>query len=171
MTTPPQCLRRSSARATIAVLAIVLLAAVLAACSDAGPDVSSKTGGSDTGTPATSSTLEANGWTLESYVDSTSGNLTGASSTKPATAKFDGSTMSGTNGCNSYSAPYTLGSGGSISIKPAASTMMACSDASITAQEQGFNAALQKATKAVIADGKLQMLGASGDTLLIFHSS
>jgi heat shock protein HslJ len=57
------------------------------------------------------------------------------------TMNFAADQVSGTTGCNSYSAGYTL-TGTALTIKPAAQTAMACEDAAVMTQEQSFGTAL-----------------------------
>jgi heat shock protein HslJ len=59
----------------------------------------------------------------------------------PPTMTFTADQVSGTTGCNSFSAGYTL-NGAALIIKPAAQTAMACEDAAVMTQEQSFGTAL-----------------------------
>jgi heat shock protein HslJ len=61
------------------------------------------------------------------------------------TAVFTPDQVSGSAGCNDYSGGYTI-DGTTIKIGPLASTMKACADEAVNAQEQQFLAALQAAT-------------------------
>ena len=61
------------------------------------------------------------------------------------TAIFTADQVSGSAGCNTYSGGYTI-EGTTLKIGPLASTMKACADEAVNAQEQQFLAALQAAT-------------------------
>ena len=65
--------------------------------------------------------------------------------------------MAGSAGCNQYNAGYTLGpDAGAISISPAASTRMFCSEpAGVMEQEAEFLAALQSAARYRIEGAQL----------------
>ncbi|MBK8796275.1 MAG: META domain-containing protein [Anaerolineales bacterium] len=83
------------------------------------------------------------------------------------TAQFgaDGA-LSGSDGCNSYSATYTV-EGAAITIQPGAATMMACPEPAMT-QATDYMAALAAATNYII-DGGMLNLDAGGTTLLTFR--
>jgi heat shock protein HslJ len=73
------------------------------------------------------------------------------------TAIFDsGGRVSGSGGCNSYSAGYTV-DGNKIKIDTITQTEMACLDQKIMEQEQAYFAALQKATTYRIDGDKLEL--------------
>jgi heat shock protein HslJ len=75
--------------------------------------------------------LSGTSWTLSGILDGTT--TTPAVEGPPLTVKFDGTSLTG-KACNNFRAPYTL-TGATISIGLAASTQMACVDASVMAQE------------------------------------
>jgi heat shock protein HslJ len=161
----------SRRRASFALAALALFG--LAACGgddDDGPPAV-EDGDADTGAPATEADLERATWRLVSYVDDAAEGLTAASDEQDATARFDGSTIAGSTGCNQYSGPYELSGDGAFSIGDTAVTNMLCSDA-LNRQEQAVLAGLTNAARAVIADDQtLQMLGDNGDVLLIWQAA
>lgn len=74
-------------------------------------------------------------------------------------------TLTGTGGCNRYSATYEI-TGEGIEIGPALATRMACIDAAANAQETSFFALLEQVTRFDIAgDGSLVLL--AGDRPVI----
>lgn len=84
------------------------------------------------------------------------------------TAQFgeDGA-LSGSNGCNSYSATYAV-DGAAITIQPGASTAMACPEPAMT-QATDYMAALAAATRYAIDGGMLTLADAGGATLLTYR--
>jgi len=97
------------------VLSLVLVASAFAAC---GGDEGS---GSDSGTQDPSA-LEGQSWILTQML--TAGGQTQILDVG-VSAEFDGTTISGNAGCNSYHASYEA-SGGDISFGPIAATKKVC---------------------------------------------
>ena len=160
--------RRTLRRTSIALSLVTVLALVAAACGgDDDDDQPEGAGTEDAGAPATAEALEITTWQLTSYADNETGDLTAASEVTVATAKFDGSQVAGSTGCNQYNGPYTLSADGAITFGALVTTRMACNEDQ-TAQEQGFLAGLTAARTAVIADESLQMLNDNEDTVLLF---
>jgi heat shock protein HslJ len=77
----------------------------------------------------------------------------------PPTMTFGADSVSGTTGCNSYNAGYTL-SGATLTFKPAAQTAMACEDTAVMAQEQAFGTALATVTGVRTAGTGLELFDA-----------
>ena len=98
-----------------ALLPIVLLALTFVACG--GDD-----GGSGSDGTQDPAALEGESWILTQML--TAGGQTEIVQTG-VSAQFDGSTISGTAGCNSYNASYEA-SGGEISFGPIAATKKIC---------------------------------------------
>ena len=69
--------------------------------------------------------------------------------------------MSGTAGCNSYSAAYTV-DGNKISIEAPISTKMACADPTVTEQEAAYLTALTKATTYRVDGDRMELRDDSG---------
>jgi heat shock protein HslJ len=73
--------------------------------------------------------------------------------------------LAGTAGCNRFGAPYTL-DGAALGLGPMMSTLMACPDEAVNAQEQRMAAALAKVERfELISPSELHLLGA--DEVLI----
>jgi heat shock protein HslJ len=72
------------------------------------------------------------------------------------TADFQGETVTGNGGCNSFNGPYQV-NGSDITIGPLASTMKACTDEKLSTQEQRYLAALQLATSYRIRGSRLEL--------------
>jgi len=86
-----------------------------------------------------------------------------------ATARFEAGRVQGSDGCNRYSAPYTI-KGSTLEIGPAgASTMMACPP-EVTAQAAAFTAALFGAKSYRVSGTQLQLLAADGAVLSTFDA-
>jgi heat shock protein HslJ len=78
-------------------------------------------------------------WTVTSYFRP--GSITSVLAGTAVTASFDGKTMSGNSGCNTYSGPYKTDST-KIEIGPVAATQKACADNAVNQQEAEYLAAL-----------------------------
>lgn len=77
------------------------------------------------------------------------------------TLRFEGGRVSGTDGCNRYTAPYTV-TGASLEVKPmGASTQMACPP-QVMKQATAFMSALTQARTYRVTAGKLELLTAEG---------
>ena len=87
------------------------------------------------------------------------------------TAVFDAvGGLSGSGGCNNYSASYTADDG-IINIGPAASTRMACSPTDVMGQESAYFAAMENVVFYQIRASTLNMLDATGNVLLSYIAS
>ncbi len=85
-----------------------------------------------------------------------------AGSTLTATFAADG-TVTGSAGCNTYSATYTL-SGSDLKVTPPAATRMQCDQpAGVMEQETAFLAALENSTKVVPSSGGVILRGANDE--------
>ncbi len=83
------------------------------------------------------------------------------------TASFDGDSVAGSAGCNSYNASYET-DGDALAIGPAASTLKFCQHPSGTMdQEIAYLALLQSANRFVVSDVVLTLF--EGDTALITY--
>jgi len=83
-----------------------------------------------------------------------------------ATATFTEGSVSGSSGCNNYSAAYTL-AGDSLTIMPGPMTMMACPEPQMTVEQQ-FMAALGVTAAYEIAGDELHLLNADGQVVATF---
>jgi heat shock protein HslJ len=132
--------------------ALLGFALVVAACSEG---------------PGKGGELEGVEWILRSYAQD--GALVLVPETEYADAEFDRSRVSGLSGCNQYDALYRAG-GRTLLISQAASTLMACDEASM-AFEATFLANLQASRFYSVHRETLTIFGAGRDTLLVFDAA
>ena len=132
--------------------ALVVAAAAAAACSSDAP----------------AEDLAGVRWRLLSYV-TTAGETVEALDETVVTATFDGDTVSGSGGCNTFSAGYET-DGDSIEIGPVAATLMACPEP-VMAQEQVFFEGLGAAAEFRATEDELVLLDDSGTELLRFDAT
>ena len=85
------------------------------------------------------------------------------------TALFENGTLTGTSGCNSYTASYILGENNSINISTPATTLIACEE-DIMQQEDGYLTALQNATVYQMTFDGLELRDSSGSLQAAFIS-
>jgi heat shock protein HslJ len=109
--------------------------------------------------------LEGTAWKLLSYRTPTA--VTSALNGAEITASFENGTMSGSAGCNNYTAPYTGGGdGASGALKIGgniAMTQKLCTEPEgVTEQEQVYTAALGTVTSFEIVGNELTLLDAQG---------
>jgi len=107
-------------------------------------------------------------WDLTSYNNGKGGIETvivGSSVTADFKADW---TVSGTAGCNQYSAGYTTTASNGITITQPTMTLMACAN-NVMQQETQYLALMQKATKFEIAGDQLTLFDSSGTKLLIYN--
>ncbi len=110
-------------------------------------------------------TFEGPTWQLVSVADA-AGVVTTVPEGVEATATFADGRVSGSGGCNNYSAAYTL-DGDSLTILPGPMTMMACPEPQMSVEQQ-FMAALA-ATAAYHSTGdELHLLNADGQVVATF---
>jgi heat shock protein HslJ len=114
--------------------------------------------------PAAAS-LEGSTWQLVSVADA-GGVVTTVPEGVEATATFADGRVSGSGGCNNYSAAYTL-DGDSLTILPGPMTMMACPEPQMTVEQQ-FMAALAATASYHIAGEELHLLNADGQVVATF---
>jgi heat shock protein HslJ len=120
-------------------------------------------GGPTIGASADSPPLDGTAWTLTSL-----GGRTPPTGTT-ATARFEGSRVQGTNGCNRYSAPVVI-QGTKVEVSPnAATTNMACPP-DIMKLADAFMTALVSARSYRISSHQLDLLGADGTVLATFSA-
>ncbi len=113
--------------------------------------------------PVAAASLTDVTWQLSEYLNM-NGELTVAE--VEATVTFEDGRVSGSAGCNSFSAGYTV-DGQQLTIDQAVSTAMACEEAAM-AQEQAVLVRLSEAASYAIVDNQLQILDANGNLLLVF---
>ena len=87
------------------------------------------------------------------------------------TAQFEGDQVTGSGGCNSYSASIES-DGNQLTIGPAAATRMACSDPEdIMQQEDAYFSQLASVAGYTVAGGTLILLDANGEPILLFGTT
>jgi heat shock protein HslJ len=111
--------------------------------------------------------LEGALWRLAS-VAHPDGQLHAVPNSVEATATFANGSVSGSGGCNRYTASYTVADG-KLTIGRAASTMMACPEPQ-AGVEMPFMAALAATMAYQIEDGQLSLLNAGGQKIATFKA-
>jgi heat shock protein HslJ len=100
-------------------------------------------------------------WQLTAYNNGRGGLQSVLAGTQP-TAVFESSgVVTGTAGCNTYSAPYTTSTPDSLTFGPIASTRMACAQP-IMDQETAYFAALERTTNYRFESGRLVLVESGG---------
>lgn len=116
---------------------------------------------------AGATTLEGASWRL-TQVAQADGSLQAVPGDVEASATFAKGSVSGSGGCNRYTASY-VAEDGKLTIGSAAATMMACPEPQ-TSIEQPFLAALAVVTTYRIEDGQLIWLDAGGQKIATFKA-
>jgi heat shock protein HslJ len=147
-------------RLVVSIFGLVLL--VLAACSPAPPQPT--IGASQT--PVVNRSLANTEWRLESF-----GSTGAVESVLPGstiTLRFDeNGLVSGSGGCNTYSAGYQV-QDGRLSFSEVTRTEMACAEEGLTRQEQRYFQALQTASSFELSGERLVISYANGQGMLNF---
>lgn len=122
-------------------------------------------------TAAEDMTIEDTDWVLVNYFNGADAIVSVILDTE-ITARFEDGQVSGSAGCNTYSAGYEL-DGNDISIGPAASTQIFCGEPEgVMDQELAYLTALQSATTFEMGvDGQLTFFNAEGNIVLTFQES
>ncbi|MCD6289750.1 MAG: META domain-containing protein [Anaerolineae bacterium] len=76
--------------------------------------------------------------------------------------------VAGSSGCNRYSGPYTVKTGGSISLGPLGVTRMACLEEAVARLEHKYLSALDKVSTFSLEDDRLRLLYNDGRDALVF---
>lgn len=148
-------------RGSVAFSALAFALAVTACGADSGSRGPSTSG--DGTTDSGSTPLEGTPWTL----DNTSLPTT---SDAVITAEFSGGQVTGTSGCNRYTASYQT-SGSELSVDgPPAATAMACAPPLADA-EATFLAKLVEVSRFEISGSRLDLRDAGGSTILSFSAT
>ncbi|MFC2030667.1 META domain-containing protein [Chloroflexota bacterium] len=120
------------------------------------------------GEEAPADPLAGTKWQARSYYSGEAAGMASPLDGTQLTAEFTGGTISGSAGCNTYNAGYTL-DGDSLSVGDAASTMMFCGEPEGTMdQETAYLAALQSAGSFKLGTGQLQILNDQGQEVVDF---
>lgn len=116
---------------------------------------------------ADASGLAGSSW-VASGINNGKGAVATDANTAKVTAKFSAlGVISGSGGCNTYTASYATSGQSGLTIGPAASTMMACETAVMTTEQQYF-AALGKVAKYQRDGNKLTLRDAAGATQVTY---
>lgn len=116
--------------------------------------------------PPAPAPLVGTNWTLDSFHTGDAVSSVIAGTTITAVFDKDGR-LSGSAGCNSYFARYTM-TGTSLSISAIGSTKMYCTSPGVMEQESIYLASLGKATSFSIGGDRLSLSDAKGATILSF---
>jgi len=112
-------------------------------------------------------TLENTSWQA-SGINNGRGGVVSSATTPQVIAMFAAGKVSGSTGCNNYSASYEI-SDSQITIGPAMTTRRQCSEPEgIMAQEQEFLQALAAASQFKLAAGRLELRDSNGSLQIIF---
>lgn len=143
-----------AAGATAAPKAVAPTAAAPAAAAQAAP------------AGKTSQTLEGPVWKLQSYTN-VQGQTAQALPNVEVTAEFKAGRVNGTAGCNTYFAGYKT-EGNKLTISAAGSTMRACPELAVMAQEAQYLQLLGKSATYQITGDTLAISDANGKVILTF---
>jgi heat shock protein HslJ len=86
------------------------------------------------------------------------------------TLTFDDTHATGSGGCNTYRAPYTV-AGSGLTFGPAISTKRACLDPAGNTQETSYFSALGNVKSFSISGDRLTLRNAAGEAILLFDRS
>jgi heat shock protein HslJ len=114
-----------------------------------------------------SAMLERTQWQA-SGINNGKGGVVSSTSTHMATVRFEEGKVSGSAGCNNFSASYTI-SGENLTIGPAMATRKSCAEPEgIMEQEQQFLQALQKSHTYKLGRDRLELRNEKGSLLVRF---
>ena len=121
------------------------------------------------GEEAVADPLTGTHWQVRSYRSpAEAGGMASPVAGTQLTAEFVDGNMSGSAGCNSYNAGYTV-DGDSLSISPLAVTMMFCGELEGTMdQEAAFLTALEAASSFKLETDQLHILNNNGQVVVDF---
>ncbi|MGK7932690.1 MAG: META domain-containing protein [Microcystaceae cyanobacterium] len=111
--------------------------------------------------------LESSSWQLISYQNAQGIPSLPYSQHEPTLQLQDGR-ISGTTGCNRYLGSYQMKTEG-ISLKPSASTLMACVFEGLSQQEQAYLKALAEVTQYELKNGQLLLFNEQKKPILVFE--
>jgi len=145
------------------MVAAVLAAGVLglAACGSGGSSSPTTTGAS----VRTTHGLAGTAWDLGSYLGSGGTQVTASSAAKATIAFEDHAIVHGSTGCNSFNGTYTS-RGSTLTIRPGALSLVACTDHALAAQESAILQYLPQVASYAVHGGFLILSDASGAALL-----
>ena len=115
---------------------------------------------------ATPPVLEGTLWQLATYANA-DGEMVEAQA--ETTLELSNGEFGGNAGCNRYGGSYTL-DGTTLELGNAVSTLMACADEAVMAQETAYLPALANVASYAIVDDQLQLLDADDNVLMTFSA-
>ena len=113
--------------------------------------------------------LEGSSWKLESYVNNLGHSVSPVSNTK-MNLEFKDGRISGSSGCNSYFAKYTL-EGKSLTFGLIGATKMHCTNPAVMEQETTFLSSLALIKTFKVEGNKLKLIDGNGKVLLTFNKA
>jgi heat shock protein HslJ len=111
-------------------------------------------------TPSTAAQLVGPVWQLTAYNNGRGGLQSVLAGTQPSAVFESSGVVTGSGGCNTYSAPYQS-TPTSLNIGPVAATRMACEQA-IMDQETAYFAALERTSTYRFESGRLVLVESGG---------
>jgi heat shock protein HslJ len=141
------------------LVALAMFAVLLPACAN---DDGGGAGATPTQDPAA---LEGHEWVLDGFRGTDGQDVSPEVSVN---ATFDGSTISGSSGCNQYNASYEA-AGDQISFGPIAGTLMACPEPAASTEQQ-YLALLDGVATYAVDGSSLTMFDADGTSVLRYTS-
>lgn len=153
---------------TTSIFCTIVLALVLSACATPGGGTNQPQATPSTTTPAAGGErLEGTSWALVSL--GKPGEETPVIEGSNVTMEFeDGGQVSGAGGCNSYGGKYNANNG-VLTFEDITSTLMACADEQITAQETRYLQALKTAGRYSVDENRLSILYENDQSVLNFE--
>jgi heat shock protein HslJ len=106
--------------------------------------------------------LAGTSWNVQSYSDGQGNQASVVNGSQPTLAFGTDGTYSGDTGCNNFSGTYAV-SGSTIAFGPTATTLRACIDPNLSAQEQAYLAALASSTSYQLSSSQLVLSDANGN--------
>lgn len=113
--------------------------------------------------------FEGTSWKLNTYLSNIDHLVSPMSITK-VTLEFKDGRISGSSGCNSFFANYTVEKN-SMSFGLIGSTKMYCSNPGVMEQEQTYMMRLESVKTYKIEGDKLKLIDSNGKTLLVFSKN
>jgi len=113
--------------------------------------------------------FEGTSWNMDTYLSNIGHLVSPVSSTK-MTLEFKDGRISGSSGCNSFFAKYTVEKN-SMSFGLIGATKMYCSNPGVMEQEQTYFMRLDSVETYKIEGDKLKLIDGNGKTVLIFSKN
>ncbi len=153
-------------RPIFALMSVVALTLMLAGCANPVEAIPTPSPDQSTGEPPTGGST--NGILGEWIVISVNDNQV-ATTVVPTLSFAEEGVVSGEAGCNTFGGTYTTDESNGIVLSGITSTLIACEDEAITAQETALLDALQKTTLYLIEGNTLTLTDDSGAALLVLN--